>query len=312
MTRRYVMRLRRPRFRAARTPVVTPRGSTLRLVMLGILSVSLVVAVWLGTTQTVAGQQIADMILYGRVVADPAVLGAATETLTTVSLAFAGTAALGLLLLALVRGGLGLAIAVIALFGGANLTAQALKVLLERPNLLGDAAYAAGNSFPSGHVTIAASLGLACVLVVPRRVRTPMAVVAATLIAAVGVSTMIAGWHRLADVEGAILISLAWAALVTAILVQAQGWMPRQTWGRGRGGMAMTLAGVLGTVVAMAGVAGIVVVGIEPTPLAQLFATQEVAPRTFVAALAIAAGTALTGCAGYVWAMRGVAFEPPG
>jgi len=252
------------------------------------------------------------MILYGRVAADPAVLGAATETLTAVSLAFAATAALGLFIMALARGGFGLATAVVVLLGGANLTAQVLKLLLERPNLLRDVVYATGNSFPSGHVTIVSSLGLACVLVVPRRVRTAVAFAAATVIAAVGVSTMIAGWHRLADVEGAILISLAWASLITAILVHAQGWMPRRTWGRGLGGPAMTFAGACGAVAIIAGAVGIIVVGVDPTPLAELIATQALGPRTFVAALAIAAGTSLIGCAGYVRAMRGVAFELPG
>lgn len=312
MTRRYVMHLRRPRLRGTRTPVVTAQGSARRLAVLAILSSALVAAVWVGTTQTVAGQQIADMILYGRVAADPAVLGAATETLTAVSLAFAATAALGLFILALAHGGFGLATAVVVLLGGANLTAQGLKLLLERPNLLGDVAYASGNSFPSGHVTIVSSLGLACVLVMPRRVRTAVAVGAATLIAAVGVSTMIAGWHRLADVEGAILISLAWASLVTAVLVYAQGWMPRRTWGRGLGGPAMTIGGTAGAVGVIAGAVGIIVVGVDPTPLAELVATQALGPRTFVAALAIAAGTSLIGCASYVWAMRGVAFELPG
>lgn len=198
------------------------------------------------------------------------------------------------------------------LLGGANLTAQLLKLVLERPNLLGEVAYATGNSFPSGYVTIVSSLGLACVLVVPRRVRTAVAIVAATLIAAVGVSTMIAGWHRLADVEGAIFISLAWASLVTAILVYAQGWMPRRTWGRGLGGPAMRVVGASGAVAILAGTIGILVVGLGPTPLAELNTTQALGPRTFVAALAIAAGTSLIGCAGYVWALRGVAFEPPG
>ena len=312
MTRRSVVHLRRPRLQGIRTPVVTPQGSTRRLAVVGILSAALVAPVWVGTTQTVVGQQIADMILYGRVAADPAVLGAATETLSAVSLAFAATAALGLLILALARGGFGLATAVVVLLGGANLTAQGLKLLLERPNLLGDAAYATGNSFPSGHVAIVSSLGLACVLVAPRRVRMAVAVAAATLIAAVGVSTMVAGWHRLADVEGAILISLAWASLVTAILVHAQGWMPRRTWGRGLGGPAMRIVGASGAVAVIAGAVGIIVVGVDPTPLAELIATQVLGPRTFVAALAIAAGTSLIGCAGYVWAMRGVAFELPG
>jgi membrane-associated phospholipid phosphatase len=312
MTRHYAMHLRRPRLRGRRTPVVTPQGSARRLAAVGILSAALVAAVWVGTTGTVAGQQIADMILYGRVAADPAVLGAATETLSAVSLAFAATVTLGLLILALARGGFGLAIAVAALLGGANLTAQGLKLVLERPNLLGDLAYATGNSFPSGHVTIVSSLGLACVLVVPRRVRTAVAVAAAALIAAVGVSTMIAGWHRLADVEGAIFISLAWASLVTAILVSAHGWMPRRTWGRGLGGPAMRVVGASGAVAIVAGTMGILVVGMGPTSLAEVIATQALGPRTFVAALAIAAGTSLIGCAGYVWALRGVAFELPG
>ena len=112
--------------------------------MVGVVSAALIAAVWVGTTGTVAGQQIADMILYGRVAADPAVLGAATETLSAVSLAFAATVTLGLLILALARGGFGLAVAVVVLLAGANLTAQGLKLVLERPNLLGDMAYATG------------------------------------------------------------------------------------------------------------------------------------------------------------------------
>jgi hypothetical protein len=295
-----------------RTPVVTPQGSARRLAALGILSAALVAAVWVGTTGTVASQQIADMILYGRVAADPAVLGAATETLSAVSLAFAATVILGLLILALARGGFGLAIAVLVLLGGANLTAQGLKLALERPNLLGDMAYATGNSFPSGYVTIVSSLGLACVLVVPRRVRTAVAIAAAALIAAVGVSTMIAGSHRLADVEGAVFISLSWASLVTAILVYAQGWMPRRTWGRELGGPAMRVVGASGALAIVAGTMGILVLGLGPTPLAELIPAQALGPRTFVAALAIAAGTSLIAGAGYVWSLRGVAFELPG
>ena len=291
---------------------MTPRGSSGRLAVLGILSAILVAAAWLGTTQSVIGQQIADMILYGRVASDPAVVGAATDALTTVSLAFVVTAALGLLGLAIARGGFGLAAALFVLLAGANLTTQALKLLLERPDLLAGAAYATGNSFPSGHVAVVSSLALASILVVPRRGRTVVAVTGAAMIATVGVSTMIAGWHRLADVEGAIFISLAWASFVTAILVSTRGWMPRRTWGRGLGGPPMRVVGAVGVLAVIAGTIGIVVIGVDPTPLAELLASNTIAPRTFVAALAIAAGTSLIGCAGYVWALRGVAFELPG
>jgi membrane-associated phospholipid phosphatase len=312
VTRRYAMRLRRPRFRGIRTPVVTPGQTARRLVVLAIGSAALVVLLWAGTTQTVVGQRVADLILYGRVAADLTVLGAATEALAAVSLAFGATAALGIVALALDFGGFELATAAAVLLLGANLTAQGLQLLLERPNLLGDVAYATGNSFPSGHVTLASSLGLACILVVPRRIRTPVAGVAATLIAVVGASTMIAGWHRLADVEGGLLISLAWASLVTAIVVRAQGWIPRRTWGRGLGGRVATIGGAAGAVAVILGVVGIAFAVVDATPLAELIATRSPASGTFVSALAIAIGSSFIACAGYVWAMRGVALEPPG
>ncbi|HEX7398926.1 MAG TPA: hypothetical protein VF302_04100, partial [Candidatus Limnocylindrales bacterium] len=91
----------------------------------------------------------------------------------------------------------------------------------------------------------------------------------------------------------------------------ARGWMPRRTWGHGLGGPTMRLVGAAGTVAVVAGTIGIVVIAVDPSPLAGLLAANIVAPRTFAAALAVAAGTSLIGCAGYVWALRGVAFELP-
>jgi hypothetical protein len=73
----------------------------------------------------------------------------------------------------------------------------------------------------------------------------------------------------------------------------------------------MRLVGAAGTVAVVAGTIGIVVIAVDPSPLAGLLAANTVAPRTFAAALAVAAGTSLIGCAGYVWALRGVAFELP-
>ena len=312
MPPRYVMRLRRPRFRGISTPLATARESAGRLVVLGLGSTAVTVAFWLATTQTLAGQRIADLILYGRTAADAALAEIANETLATVSLVFVVLAVLGLAIIALTRGGVGLATAVVLVVVGANLTTQSLKLLLERPNLLGDLAYATGNSFPSGHVTLASSLGLACILAVSRRVRTPVAFGAAILIAAVGASTLVAGWHRLADVEGGILISLTWAALVTAILVLTQGWIPRRTWGRGLGGRATRIAGLVGVVAVAVGAVGVVLAVVDPTPLADLIEDGVRAPGTFVAALAIALGTSLIACAAYVWAMHGVALERAG
>jgi PAP2 superfamily len=307
--RAHVMRLRRPRFRGLRTPVATAGQSARRLLLVGVVAGALAVPVWAGTTQTATGQRLADLILYGRFAADPAVNGAATGTLAAVNLAWVAIAALGILTLALARGGIGLGTAVVAVLGGANVTAQLLKDVLERPNLIGTASYASGNSFPSGTVTLAASLGFACILVAPRGLRAAVAIGAIALTAAVGMSTITTGWHRLADVVGATLISLAWASIVTAALVRAQGWMPRRTWGHGIGGRATVVAATTGVIAVLAGAAGLAVAMIDPAPLAKLVAERSTTPESFAAALAIAAGTALIAAAGYLWAMRGVALE---
>lgn len=311
MTRSRVVRLHRPRLRGIRTPVATPRQSAIRLTLLGTGSVVLLVPLWYITTQTEAGQRLADQILYGSVLAAPAVLGAARDALATVSLAMAVIVALGLGILAFLRGGAGLLIAVAVMIAGANVTAQLLKDQLERPNLLGSAAYAVGNSFPSGHVALVGSLALAAVLVLPRAIRTPTALVAALAIAIMGTSTIIAGWHRLADVVGAMLIDLSWASIPTALLVAAQGWMPRRTWRRGLGGGATGLATVLGSAAVLAGGLGLAVVLIDPGPIGDWLSVGPAPARTFVAAVTISAGSALLVVASYVWALRGVALELP-
>ena len=291
---------------------MTARESAGRLVVLGLGSAAAVVAFWVGTTQTLDGQRIADMILYGRLASDTVLIGAANETLATMSLAFVALAAFGFGTIALGLGGIRLATAIIVLIGGANLTTQTLKQLLDRPNLLGDLAYATGNSFPSGHVTLASSLGLAAILVVPRRLRIPVALGAAILIAAVGISTIITGWHRLADVEGAILISLMWASLVTAILALVQGWVPRRTWGRGLAGRITNLVGAAGVVAVVVGAIGVVFAIVDPTPFAYLIDAGSAAPGLFTAALVIVVGTSVISCAAFVRAMLGVALERPG
>jgi membrane-associated phospholipid phosphatase len=311
VTRPRFVPLRRPRFRGIRTPVATPRQSAIRLTLLGVLAVILLGPLWYLTTQTEGGQQLADQILYGRVLAAPAVLGAAQDALASVSLAMAVIAAMGLGILAFLRGGIGLLITVTVMIAGANVTAQLLKDQLERPNLLGGAAYAVGNSFPSGHVALVGSIALAAVLVLPRALRTPTSLLAALTIAIVATSTIVAGWHRLADVVGAMLIDLAWASILTALLVAVQGWMPRRTWRRGLGGGATGLATFLGMAAVLAGGLGLAVVLVGPEPINAWLAVGPAPERTFAAAVTISAGSALLVVAALVWALRGVALELP-
>ena len=62
---------------------MTPAQSARRLVLLGTVAAGSAVAFWVATTQTLLGQQVADLVLYGRASAPGDVLGAATETLAT-------------------------------------------------------------------------------------------------------------------------------------------------------------------------------------------------------------------------------------
>lgn len=116
------------------------------------------------------------------------------------------------------RGRTTLAVAVVGLVVGSNLTTQLLKlVVFERPHLIPDA-YRLPNSFPSGHATAVASLGIALMLLVPRRVRPALVVIAAGAGIAVGLATIAAGWHRPGDVIGSWLVVGFWTALVAALV----------------------------------------------------------------------------------------------
>ncbi|WP_143121683.1 phosphatase PAP2 family protein [Saccharopolyspora antimicrobica] len=102
------------------------------------------------------------------------------------------------------RAGLAGAIA----FAASIVASRLLKLVLPRPDL-DIAGSTTHNSFPSGHVTAAAGLLIAFLLVLPPRARWWFAVPGAAGVAAVGAATMTAGWHRLSDVVGAVLLAAA-------------------------------------------------------------------------------------------------------
>jgi membrane-associated phospholipid phosphatase len=126
---------------------------------------------------------------------------------------------------ALVRRRPGLLVHMVALVGGANLTTQVTKLLMDRTELA-DQVEATTNSFPSGHTTLAASVALALVLVVPPRARGPVGILGAAWTAAVGIGTIAQGWHRPSDVVGALLVCGMWTLLVLA--ADAVGYLVRR------------------------------------------------------------------------------------
>ncbi len=103
------------------------------------------------------------------------------------------------------------------LLAGANLSTQVLKKLvLDRPDLLDGIAQRA-NSLPSGHTTVAASVAVAVLLLVPRSARPAVALLGGAYAAVTGIATLIGGWHRASDVIAALTVVLCWAGITTLI-----------------------------------------------------------------------------------------------
>jgi hypothetical protein len=126
--------------------------------------------------------------------------------------------------IALIRRRFALAVGAVLIIVGANVTTQVLKAIITRPELGVDVERAAaGNSLPSGHTTIAASVLVALILVLPGRLRGVGALLGALLTSAAGVATLSAGWHRPSDAIAALLVVGGWACAAGILIVAAQG-----------------------------------------------------------------------------------------
>lgn len=134
-----------------------------------------------------------------------------------------GRVSIGLVLLvsatcvvaALLRGRLDLALGALVVVGGANVTTQLLKhTVIDRP----DFGLGTSNSLPSGHTTVVASAVAAAVLVAPSALRGLLALGGAAATTLTGASTIVASWHRPADIVAALAVALGWVALVALVL----------------------------------------------------------------------------------------------
>lgn len=191
-----------------------PRLLGLLTAVLGAAAFAMVTHVALGT---VRGQQLDESALAGTTFGQGTLWKFGEPVLDVVSNSFVVLALGGAILISLMRRRWGLAAQVVALVAGANLTTQILKhQVLERAEL-GVLTERPGNSLPSGHTTVAASVSIALLLVVPRRMRPAVALLGATYTALTGVSTLVGGWHRPSDVVAALLVVLVWTALVLAL-----------------------------------------------------------------------------------------------
>lgn len=193
------------------------------LVVFGAACVAAFLALVRFFVRTEQGQKIDTIALTGNSIGRNQIDDVVDTVLNAMSAASLAVAAATLAFIALIRGRRGLALMVLLLIAGSNITTQLAKLLITRPNFGVDLERAAaGNSLPSGHTTVAASVAVALVLVLPPKVRAAAAFLAAGYAAVAGVATMSAGWHRPSDAMAALAIVGGWTALVSILLLLAQ------------------------------------------------------------------------------------------
>ncbi|MEV4713919.1 phosphatase PAP2 family protein [Micromonospora sp. NPDC049374] len=203
---------------------VTPRGGTaVWLVVLALIQTAAFIAVWRFALHTEIGQWIDTVALTGNRIGRDHIEEPVDRILNAMSVVslLAVTVMIGFI--ALIRGRVALAVAATLLIAGANVTTQLLKYGLSRPDYGIDLERAfVGNSLPSGHTTVAGSVAVALVLVLPAKVRAGGAVIGAGYAATAGVATLSAGWHRPSDAVAAFLVVGVWAALAGLLLLVTQ------------------------------------------------------------------------------------------
>ncbi|HKN51882.1 MAG TPA: phosphatase PAP2 family protein [Amycolatopsis sp.] len=202
-----------------------------------------------------------------------------------------GAVAVLLVVVALVRRRFAVGVSALLLLAAPLLVAQILKLyVLDRPETAERLGVASHNSFPSGHVSAAMAVLLAMAVVLPRKARMPALVIGGFGVAWVAASTVALGWHRLSDTMGGCLLVAA-VACAGAALISAR---------RPDGGRLPVLPVLCGLLAPIALVlAGYAVLG-----------TATSAPAQFVAALVLAAVSALLVVLLVAMPLRRVNFEP--
>ena len=208
--------------------IATFARRVLRFRVLGVVAavVSVVALAYLSLF-TVTGQCLDTLIMYSFQAHMPFQDVARTVLHTLASIPALLLFALILIVTVLLRKRFALLVRVVALLVVSNGATQMLKYLLVRPDM--EVGHSLANSFPSGHVTLATSVGLALIAAVPQRWKSVAGGVAWVAIAFVGVTVLSLGWHRLSDVLAGTLVATA-----VALLVVPSEWRPFNDHFRGR------------------------------------------------------------------------------
>jgi membrane-associated phospholipid phosphatase len=224
-------------------PVITARPGR-ALVAVAAAATLFVGAVYALAVRTTWGQRFDGAAVKGRHVLSARNIHAAARLHTSVDVASLALLGGAVMLVALLRGRPRLAVGVGVLIAGSLTTTEALKRLLDRPNLGVVDALHRTPSFPSGHTTIAMALSVGAIFVTPRRRRAMVATFGVAFASIVGCSVVATASHRPSDAIGAALVVTAWAAAVAAVLLRSDAARPRTRTTRLHLAPWMALAGI--------------------------------------------------------------------
>ncbi len=223
-----------------------------RFASAGALALALFLATYLGFVGTDLGQTAENLAVRGAELRAESTRTASLDQLTRVSvvtLALAIVAAVGV---GAVRRRPGLGVLAAAVMGSSVVLAEVLKAVLPRPMLVDGATWLMRNTFPSGTAAVAVAISVGAVLVAPDRIRW-LALVLGALYAAVVVDAIqIAGWHRLSDAVGSVLLVIGVAAAGAATMARA-GLVQPSISGRVDRRIRYILAGLAAALIAVSG-----------------------------------------------------------
>ncbi|HET9520620.1 MAG TPA: phosphatase PAP2 family protein [Candidatus Limnocylindrales bacterium] len=180
---------------------------------------------------TGSGQRLENIALMGAQLRRDAVREESLAYLSQVSIVSYAAAIFCLVAIAFLRRRLGLGALVGLVMGGSVVVAEVLKDVLPRPELVTGPAWILRNDFPSGHATIAASIGIGALLVAPDRLRWVVLPLGAAFAAVIGQSSQITGWHRMSGAAGGVTLVIA-ASCAALFLLARRGYVQPTQRGR--------------------------------------------------------------------------------
>jgi PAP2 superfamily len=260
------------RYAAALSARTGARG---RFLVAAGVALALLALTWGLAVGTELGQRIENGALLGAEFRTSAERERGLERLSVISTTMFGIAVVVVFIAALARRRAALAGVVAAAMIVSVVAAEMLKVFLPRPELVTGPVWLLRNSFPSGTAAVAGAVAIGALLVAPDRLRWLALAAGAVYAAVIGEATQATGWHRLSDVAGSLLLSIAVASGMLAVLTTA-GLVQPGSRGRIDRRMRNTLT-VLALVALLLGAALLVMATIFP-----LLATTGGARRVFL------------------------------